>query len=69
LDRSAQHFLMPEADSGVVALANGTKVIGEGFDRWVVFVINVLRVTLTEGTLFASGVASPLLLGLKHNEN
>jgi len=60
---------MLEADSGVVALANGAEIIGVGLDGGKIFVINVLSALITEGALLSSRITALLLGFFGHNGN
>jgi len=61
-----QHFLVLEADAGVVALPDVTKVIKERFDGWVVLVVYVLCILVTEGALLMARICPALLLLASH---
>ena len=51
LNGSAKHLLMPEADTCVVAPADVSKVVHEGFEQRVILVIDVERLPKAEGAL------------------
>jgi hypothetical protein len=65
--RVLEHFLVTETYSCVVTLHNVTEVVDERLYRWVVFVIDVCDLLVTEWTLLTSWVGSSLWF-LSHNK-
>jgi hypothetical protein len=65
--RVLEHFLVLKTDSSVVTLHNVTEVVDERLNSWVVFVIDVCDLLVTEWTLLTSWVGSSLWF-LNHNK-